>query len=79
MTAVRIKRLTVEAAAGDGERAGLLARELEQLLRQPLGGAGQVAPQRRIVITLAPPADASAERIAGQIAAELRRKLGQVL
>lgn len=78
MSALKIKRLTIQAAAGDTGRAGVLADELARLLRQPLADGGQVSPQRKIVITLAPAADASAEQMASQIAAELRRKLGQL-
>jgi vacuolar-type H+-ATPase subunit E/Vma4 len=78
MSAVKIKRLTVVAAPGDTARAGALARELERLLRQPVAGGGVVSPQRKISIVLTPTGDAGVERLASQIAAELRRKLGQV-
>jgi hypothetical protein len=78
MNGPKIKRLTVHAAAGDAVRAGALANELQRALRQ-LQTSGQTPPQRRMVITLALPSNtnAGAGQLAGRIAAELRRKLGQ--
>ncbi|MFP5391131.1 MAG: hypothetical protein ACLGI6_06245 [Gammaproteobacteria bacterium] len=73
---VKIKRMSIVAPAGDAERAGALAAQLKRLLRQPVAGGGAVSAQARTTITIQPTDDTSTERLARQIAAELRRKLG---